>query len=136
MKSIRIAVHSFVDIITNSSSEIYVSATSRTIDTAKAVINSILALQGVGVTADDLFDVKLTYGIKNYEKTDGEFKYFDTEDERTTWAEANELDEYDEYTTEVSELVITPKQDTPELKAVVEALEAFLNSQDTIEGQQ
>ena len=37
-----IKIHSFVDVITNSSTEIYIQATERTIEQIKVLINSIL----------------------------------------------------------------------------------------------
>lgn len=52
-----IPVHSFVDLITNSSSETYVQATDKTVDTLKKLIDSLL--KGTGQTCDDLFEIDL-----------------------------------------------------------------------------
>jgi hypothetical protein len=47
-------VHSFVDVITNSSTTIY-TYQSGCIDAAKAVVNEMLALEGSSLKADDVF---------------------------------------------------------------------------------
>ena len=134
---IKIPVHSFVDLITNSSSEIYVTATDATVKAVKDVINSILKSQGIDKTAAQLFNVKLTYAVKNYEKTDSDWKEFDTESERTKWMEENALDECDEYTTLLENIVIEPKDKTDaRLEKVAGALTALVYSTNAFEGQQ
>lgn len=60
MKSIFIPIHSFVDLITNSSSETYISADASTVNTVKAMITHILKGGGSDKTADDLFEVSLS----------------------------------------------------------------------------
>lgn len=62
MKSIFIPIHSFVDLITNSSSETYISADVSTVNTVKAMITHILKGGGSDKTADDLFEVSLSNG--------------------------------------------------------------------------
>lgn len=59
MKSIKIYYHSFVDLITNSSSVVYVNATESTVQAIKDVVNSILKLSNSKLTADDLFEFKI-----------------------------------------------------------------------------
>ena len=54
-----IRLHSFVDIITNSSTEIYIEATDKTIESLKNIINSILKMGNSTLTADDLFTIEL-----------------------------------------------------------------------------
>jgi hypothetical protein len=56
---IKIPYHSFVDLITNSSSEVFVEAHEGTIDAFKAAINHVLKSQGVEKSADDLFTFEL-----------------------------------------------------------------------------
>lgn len=58
MKQI-IPVHSFVDLITNSSSEIFVSADQDTVNAVKKLVNTLLTAGGGKLTADDLFTFKL-----------------------------------------------------------------------------
>lgn len=57
MKSISIPIHSFVDLITNSSSETYVTATKKSVTTLKELVDSLLA--GTGKTCDDVLEIKL-----------------------------------------------------------------------------
>lgn len=67
MNKLLIPVHSFVDLITNSSSEVYVEATDATIKGIKKLVNHLLQLTApsptahVMLTADDLFDIDVVY---------------------------------------------------------------------------
>jgi hypothetical protein len=54
-----IKIHSFVDLITNSSTEIYIAADESTITTIKELINNILKLGGSKLTCDELFEFSL-----------------------------------------------------------------------------
>ena len=54
-----IKIHSFIDLITNSSTEIFVEANQNTIKSVKSVIDNILKLAGSNFTADDLFEFSL-----------------------------------------------------------------------------
>ncbi len=54
-----IPVHSFVDLITNSSTEIYIQATTKTVESVKEIINNLLKVNSSGYTADDLFEISL-----------------------------------------------------------------------------
>jgi len=67
MKSLRIPLHSFVDLITNSSSEIFVQAHDKTIVAVKEVINNLLKGVGSDKTADDLFTIELGIEVDNPE---------------------------------------------------------------------
>ena len=55
----RIFLHSFSDVITNSSEVIYICPTSKTIDAARKMINYFLKKAGSSKVADDLFTFKL-----------------------------------------------------------------------------
>lgn len=64
MNSITLPVHSFVDLITNSSTEIYVAASDHTVETLKKLINCLLKTAtplyaSSYLTADDLFEFTL-----------------------------------------------------------------------------
>jgi hypothetical protein len=63
--SLIIPVHSFVDLITNSSSEIFVSANQNTVKAIKKLVDSILAATATPATADDLFTFELVYCCTN-----------------------------------------------------------------------
>lgn len=78
VKKYIITIHSFVDLITNSSTELYIEATQRTIDTIKEIINNLLSLGGNSYTADNLFTIELNPDdIKRYEEEGYEPEYKD-----------------------------------------------------------
>lgn len=56
MNKITVIIHSFVDLITNSSSEIFISATDKTLKAVKDIINNL-----TDGKCDELFDVALVY---------------------------------------------------------------------------
>ncbi len=90
MESVILRVHSVVDIITNSSSEIYVEATEHTVKNVKELVDNLFALTGSQLKCDDVFDIKL----KNTNASD------DDEDESESYE-----GEYPEV-----DLVVTPKE--------------------------
>lgn len=57
--SLYIPIHSFVDLITNSSSELFVSANKETLKAIKDIISNILSLGGSDKKLEDIFDVTL-----------------------------------------------------------------------------
>lgn len=59
MKDIKVNIHSIVDVITNSSTEIFIGVHSKSIDMIKEVINDILELSNSTKTVDDLFEFEL-----------------------------------------------------------------------------
>jgi hypothetical protein len=61
MKPILVPIHSFVDLITNSSSEAFIAATSETVTALKKVTANILSAAGSSVIPDDLFTFRLVY---------------------------------------------------------------------------
>ena len=63
-------MHSFVDLITNSSTEIYIEASEKTVESVKALVNNILTLGGSKLTCDDLFTIEL-----NQEQVEAEPNY-------------------------------------------------------------
>ncbi len=62
MKPLYISIHSWIALITNSSSEIFVSANEKTLAMVKDIINKTLKLGDSNKTVDDLFTVNLVYG--------------------------------------------------------------------------
>lgn len=62
MKTLIIPVHSFVDVITNSSSEIFVSASKQTVKAIENIVDHILALGGSSEKSKDLFKIELASG--------------------------------------------------------------------------
>ena len=57
--SVVIPIHSFVDVITNSSSEIFVAADQSTVKAIKKLVENLIAATGGTSTADDLFTFEL-----------------------------------------------------------------------------
>jgi hypothetical protein len=65
-----ITLHSFSDIITNSSTEIFTTCTENSVELIKKFINTILKEAGSDKTADDLFTIR-NYNTKEvYEQGD------------------------------------------------------------------
>ena len=52
-------IHSFIDLISNSSSEIFVVASEKTVNSVKEIVNNILAIGKSEYTCDDLFTVEI-----------------------------------------------------------------------------
>lgn len=113
MNQIKIAIHSYVDLITNSSTEIYVSAHDKTISAAKAMVNKVLAAAGSDKIADDLFDFALTVTVTN-EKT---WKESEVDVKSPEGKEALENEEQPEL-----HLLVTAKVDSPDANAAAKAL--------------
>lgn len=59
MKKLIIPIQSFIDVVTNSSTEIFVEATTYTKDHIIDMVNEILKAGGSDKTCDDLFDIQL-----------------------------------------------------------------------------
>ena len=72
MKKLAIRIHSFIDIITNSSTEIYVQATEQTVQNLIALIDSVLAIGGSKLKCADVFLITL-----NSEDEDEDDNYYD-----------------------------------------------------------
>lgn len=89
-----IPVHSFVDLITNSSSETFTAATEATAQAAKDIVNGILKAAGSKKTSDALFDINLNYVVKN-EATGYEEMTFETAEARDEFLRNNDLSEGD-----------------------------------------
>lgn len=54
-----VEIHSFLDLVTNSSTEIFITADESTIKALKQLVNDILKAGGSEVTADMMFDFQL-----------------------------------------------------------------------------
>ena len=64
---LKINIHSVIDIITNSSTEIFVSANYSSINTIKTLINHFLKLSKSDKTCDDLFEISInSEGFNEY----------------------------------------------------------------------
>ena len=73
MKSLNITIHSFVDVITNSSTEVYIHADGGTVSAVKELVDNILDGAGSTYRFDDLFVIELRRnGIIVTPKSDGD----------------------------------------------------------------
>lgn len=70
-EKITIRLHSFADLITNSSTSIYVAADESTIKSIKEIIDNILKIGGSTLTANDLFKFSL------YKDPDEQGEYYE-----------------------------------------------------------
>lgn len=61
MKTLIIPIQSFIDVVTNSSTEIFVVATTNTKNHIISMVNEILKAGGSDKTCDDLFEIRLVY---------------------------------------------------------------------------
>jgi hypothetical protein len=59
MKTLLIPLHSFVDVITNSSSEVYVTSDRATITAVKQMVDAVLKAGGSKKTCDELVNISL-----------------------------------------------------------------------------
>lgn len=62
VKILEVPIHSFIDVITNSSTEMFVTASGRSVDMIKEMVQSIITLSGSDKKVDELFDIELTIG--------------------------------------------------------------------------
>jgi hypothetical protein len=112
MKAIKINVHSFIDVITNSSTEIFISTHDKTITLAKELINGLLKVAKSEKTADDLFELHTEEKLYliNYNEYDG--------DEEEKYIKTGEKYDEEKFTTEDSDgwsesrLIIKPKDNS------------------------
>ena len=111
MKNIVIKIHSFVDVITNSSTVIYVQSTESTIKTAKELIEKLLKAAGVTKSVDELFDI--------YIKRDEDYFDEDTDSENDNSFRQDDMG----YTH--NNLIIKPKNDTQETINLTEQIQTI-----------
>lgn len=123
-------MHSFIDVITNSSTEIFVSTHGKTIEYAKELINDLLKVAGSEKTADDLFEFKIEKGLSMQDDVDYEVYKDEIDDDEKKWIGENDKydeavwTEYDYNDNEVTRMVITSKDDN---KLTIDLAEKFQN---------
>ena len=110
---IAIPIHSFVDLITNSSTEIYIQAKQKTVDTVKAIVNHLLAQQNSSYTVDDLFDISLVNTT--------------LEDENRFLVKHDKEPREAEYTDEI-QLRLAPKLEDEHTMAVAKLFQDMINT--------
>jgi len=107
MKSFKIAIHSIVEVITNSSTVIY-TYQGGSLEPAKELIKEVLKLMGENVDVDDAFEFK----IEREDMEDCECSCEDCEDVDECQRDEN--------------LTITAKEER--FEALAEKMDEFLNS--------
>ena len=80
MKTLQIPVHSFVDLITNSSSEVFVCADRKTIEVFERAIDEVLRASGSNLKCSDAFEIYLS-------REDGGYGQYNTVNVRPKSAE-------------------------------------------------
>jgi hypothetical protein len=61
VKEIKLEIHSMVDLITNSSTEIFISANDNAEENVKKILQKILDVTGSTKKVDDVFEVKVKH---------------------------------------------------------------------------
>lgn len=72
MNTLIIPIHSFIDVITNSSSETYVTCDKQTVTAIKNILKLFLENANIATPVDEIFDVTLHYKWKEDRIADGE----------------------------------------------------------------
>jgi len=109
---VKIPMHSVIDLITNSSTEIF-TYSENSLEPAKELINEILKLQGVDKTCDDVFDLSIQfdeYGLDQYIEFENYDRDIDGDEIRKQILEGNKPDWFEDYHVETN-LVIEPKDE-------------------------
>ena len=73
MTEITLKIHSFIDIITNSSTEIYIQASNNTIKSIKTLVDSILSIGDSKLKCDEIF----TFKLKSTKEEDDDDDYYE-----------------------------------------------------------
>lgn len=147
--AIYIPIHSFSDLITNSSSETYIQASDSSIKQAKEIVNSLLKVGGSTQSADDLFEFDLVYLLSDIDKNlENKAKSTGIEIPEKSWYEVyatkNQIDAFINSLTEDESnlftapwdsynvnLRITPKDSAnEETNKIAKLLSGFVNSFD------
>lgn len=111
-------VHSFLDLVTNSSTEIFISANEATVKALKDLVNNILKAGGSAVTADMMFD--FTLAVEDPDSYPSKFYPVDSEEGKRVMEE-NEGANYDRGPKLV--VLVKPKiEDCPEIVSVAKQL--------------
>lgn len=124
MQNMMVKIQSISDIITNSSSEVFVIYDQNGIDTIKDIVNSILKLAKSEYSCDDLFDIQLVWDdiVEEYYNGDGGFEGTGKTLEEYRQDMQDDRLYYREGCPTIEGIKITPKLDTQECKDAADAL--------------
>lgn len=123
MNSVSFHIHSVVDLITNSSSEIFTFVNTGYIKSVKELINELLKQGGSTKTADDLFDIEVECRYINDSNEDVSVRGILIVSGDEAWLtddEAKEVKVFDFYKSERgNRLRVTAKDPSVELAAKI-----------------
>ena len=115
--AIYIPIHSFSDLITNSSSETYIQASDSSIKQAKEIVNSLLKVGGSTQSADDLFEFDLVYLLSDIDKNlENKAKSAGIESWYEVYATKNQIDAFINSLTEDESNLFTAPWDSYDVR--------------------
>lgn len=132
---IKILIQSVSDIITNSSSEIFMIYTDESVNKVKNLVNAILSSTGVPYRFDNLFSIEPSFDYDNalekyqFEK---DTKGFPTNEELVKFVKDYDNEHYDDPPL-IDGIMVTPKKDTPEYQEIAKLIEEIPNMFDHAE---
>jgi hypothetical protein len=91
---VKFCAHSVIDVITNSSTEIFVHS-EHCIEPAKELLNELLYLEGSNKKCDDIFEISLEYDKSNIEEI---FDYYVDNDE---YPEISEIEDKNKFMNDI-----------------------------------
>jgi hypothetical protein len=136
MKTLLIPVHSIVDVITNSSSEIFVAANKSTVKAIKKLVNDLINAgqkeptgDHIPYTVDELFDFEIVFSCTD----EGYDEVFLTEKEIKV--KKKEIDDLiEKYSNELEKLPDGSSKEREDLTGKIEELETWSFNDDDGEG--
>lgn len=119
-----VKIQSISDIITNSSSEVFVIYDQNGIDAIKALVNSLFRIANSKYVFDDLFDIHFIWDeiVEEYYNDDGGFEGTGQTIEEYRQHLQDERLRYGEGGPVITGIKVTPKLNTSECKEVADAL--------------
>lgn len=131
MEIIKISYHSFIDMITNSSTMVYVECHAKTKEFLFEFIDSLLKIAGSNKKAEDLFVVKIKRDCFYNYNTDTELYDVDIEFDR----DGNRTDDYqDDDNFEDHVLFLIPKDSTQEVINIMKSIKKIFNIEASYDG--
>ena len=114
MERFNLKVQTVSDIITNSSSEVFMVYDDNCINNIKELVNAILAINNTDVTFDDLFECKISFDEERLLDNYPEYSNL-TEEELLRKAQKHDDDDYDSWPY-VNGVSITAKKNNNKVK--------------------
>jgi len=118
MKTLIIPIHSFIDVITNSSSEVFITSDEKTIAAVYALVDNILKFAGSTKNSAELFDIVIVDYY--YNKTRAELEA-EVAEGKFDEGELRHLFDGSDNPPKTN-IRVTPKIDTPETQAAAKTL--------------